>query len=122
MKNNTQNNFRLYYAYFGPRPNATMFTIPVSSIYEAALVKHTLAYSDLIKYGQGVTPDYDSMIGLEVFENGEWVDWYDEDGNDDMEAWLEENEPENYAKIQDLCKHFRAIRKNGADLTIEDDE
>ena len=120
MKNNTQNNYRLYYAYFGIY--STMFTIPVSSIYEAALVKHSMAYSDLIKYEQGVTPDYVNMIGLEVFENGEWVDWYDEDGNDDMEAWLEENEPENYAKIQDLCKHFRAIRKNGADLTIEDDE
>lgn len=116
---NTQKNYRLYYAYFSI--DSTMFTIPVDSIYEAALVKHTLAYSDLIKYGQGVTPDYDSMIGLEVFENGEWVDWYDEDGNDDMEAWLEEYEPENYAKIQDLCKHFRAIRKNGEDLTIKID-
>ena len=111
MKKNTQKNYRLYYAYFGP--NATMFTIPVGSIYEAALVKHTLAYSDLIKYEQGATPDYVNMIGLEVFENGKWEDWYDDDGNDNMEEWLEENEPENYAKIKDLHKHFRAIRKNG---------
>ena len=35
MKNNTQNNFRPRYAYFGP--NGTFCTIPVSSIHEAAL-------------------------------------------------------------------------------------
>lgn len=120
MKNNTQNNYQLYYAYFGH--SATIFTIPVSGIYEAALVKNTLAYSDLIKYEQGVTPDYVNMIGFEVFENGEWEDWYDEYGSDNLEDWLEENEPENYAKIKDLCKHFQAIRKNGTDLTIADDE
>ena len=116
---NNQKNYRLYYAYFSI--DSTMFTIPVASIYEAALVKHSLAYSDLIKYGQGATPDYSSIIGLEVFEDGEWVDWYDEDGNDNMEDWLEENEPENYAKIKALHKHFQAIRKNGKDLTLEDD-
>ena len=118
MKNNTQNNFRLSYAYFGP--NATIFTIPVSSIYEAALVKNSLAYSDLVKYEQGATPDYDSMISLEVYQDGEWVDWYDWYGNNNMDDWLEENEHENFAKIRELHEHFQAIRKNGADLTIED--
>ena len=68
---------------------------------------------------------YDTMAWKKIHiqrENGEWVDWYDEDGNDDMEAWLEENEPENFAKIKDLHKHFQTIRENGADLTIEDEE
>ena len=120
MKNNTQNNFRLRYAYFGP--NGTFCTIPVSSIHEAALVKNSLAYSDLLKYEQGDTFDYDSMSFLEVYQDGEWVDWYDDAGNDDMEAWLEENEPENFAKIKALHKHFQAIFENGADLTIEDEE
>lgn len=116
---NTQKNYRLCYAYFSI--DSTMFTIPVDSIYEAALVKHTLAYSDLIKYEQGVTPDYVNMIGLEVYQDGEWEIWYDEYGNDSMEDWLEENEPENYAKIEALHKHFQAIRRNGEDLTIKAD-
>lgn len=120
MKNNTQNKYRLSYMYIGH--NATLFTIPVSSIYEAALVETALAYSDLVKYEQAVTPDYINSIGLEVCEDGEWEDWYDDYGNDRLEDWLEENEPENYAKIKALHKHFQAIRENGKDLTIEDDE
>lgn len=116
--NDFQNKYRLWYFYAGF--SATIFTIPVSSIYEAALVKHTLAFSDLVKYEQEVIPNYENAIGLEVYSKGEWVDWYDDDGNDNMEKWLKENEPENYTKIENLHKHFRAIRENGTDLTDEE--
>ncbi len=29
-----------------------------------------------------------NVIGLSVFEDGEWVDWYDDEG-DDIDAWAE---------------------------------
>ena len=120
IKNETQKKYRLLYWYVG-RENV-IYTIPVGSIFEAALVKHSLAYTDLIKYDLGVTGDYMSSISLEVFEGGCWVDWYDDySGNDSLEDWLEENEPENYNRITNLHKHFRAIRKNGEDLTLDYD-
>lgn len=120
MNNETQKNYRLVYFYAGHK--STMFSIPVSNIYEAALVKHSLAYTDLIKCEQEVTPDFANKIYLEVFEDGCWVEWYDEYGNDDMEEWLEENEPENFAKVAELHKHFQAIRKYGEDLTLDYEE
>lgn len=123
MNNEPQKNYRLLYWYVGRE--SVIYTIPVGSIYEAALVKHSLAYTDLIKYDLGVTGDYMGSISLEVFEGDCWVDWYDDySGNDSLEDWLEENEPENFAKIKDLHKHFQAIRRNGEDLTLdyEDEE
>ena len=119
MNNETQEKYRLVYFYTGHK--SIMFSIPVSSIYEAALVKHCLAYTDLIKCEQEVTPDCINKIYLEVFEDGCWVDWCDDFGSNKSEAWLEENEPENYARIAELHKHFKAIRKNGEDLNLDYD-
>lgn len=31
---------------------------------------------------------HSNVFGLEVFEDGEWSDWYSEDG-DDLDAWAE---------------------------------
>ena len=119
MNNETQKNYRLVYFYAGHK--SIMFSIPVNSIYEAALVMHSLAYTDLIKCEQEVTPDCMNKIYLEVFEDGCWVDWCDDFGSNKPDAWLEENEPENYARIAELHKHFKAIRKNGEDLNLDYD-
>ena len=42
------------------------FTIPVQSIYEAALIRINLALTDLIKSEIGATPDYSNSFTLEV--------------------------------------------------------
>jgi hypothetical protein len=37
---------------------------------------------DAFQYRYRVKPDYSNAGGLSVYEDGEWVDWYDDDGND----------------------------------------
>lgn len=99
---------RLVYGYFGV--NAIAFAIPVQSIYEAALIKHNIAFTDLKKKDYSVIPDYCSFITLEVCldeENDEWADWVDEEGYDDMDAWLQKHEPEHYAHIKELFAYYR---------------
>lgn len=58
------------------------FLVYVSSIKEAVKVMDTLAIYDLFQFKYKIKPDYSNASGLEVFEDGEWVDWEDEDGND----------------------------------------
>ena len=79
------NKLRLVYFYCGKK--GICFSIPVQSIYEAALIRINLALTDLIKSEIGATPDYSNSFTLEVCldeENDEWADWIDEDGYDDI--------------------------------------
>lgn len=49
-----------------------------------------LAEYDLFQFENKVKPDYSNMGGLLMFEDGEWVDWYDDETNeDDPRAYLE---------------------------------
>jgi hypothetical protein len=41
-----------------------------------------LAIYDLFQLEYKIKPDYSNAQGLEIFEDKEWVDWQDEDGND----------------------------------------
>ena len=102
------NKLRLVYFYCGKK--GICFSIPVQSIYEAALIKHNIAFTDLKKFENGVTPDYCNGSVLEVCideETDEWADWVDEDGFDDIDQWLREHEPEHYAHIRELLKYYR---------------
>lgn len=56
------------------------FRVHVNSITEAKLVLETLAIYDLFQLEYKIKPDYSNAAGLEVLENGEWVEWYDDEG------------------------------------------
>lgn len=58
------------------------FHVPVKDIEEAMKILDTLAKYDLFQYHNNVKPDYSNAGGLEVFENGEWSEWYSEEGED----------------------------------------
>lgn len=58
------------------------FYVSVASVNEAILILTTLWDYDAFQYENKVKPDYCNASGLEVFEDGEWCDWCDEDGND----------------------------------------
>lgn len=68
-------------------PQAPMgaFHYPVASVQEAILLLNCLAQYDLFQFEHDVKPDYSNAQGLEVFEDGEWIEYYDEDGNDIIE-------------------------------------
>lgn len=58
------------------------FEMPVSDKYEAVLLLATLAKYDLFQLENNIKPDFSNAGGLQVFEDGEWCDWCDEDGED----------------------------------------
>ena len=53
------------------------FHMPVSDIEQAKLVFRTLAAYDEFQCKNKIKPDYCNLGGLQVFENAEWVDWFD---------------------------------------------
>lgn len=69
-----------------PQVPMLAFHVYVSSIKEAKLILETLAIYDLFQLEYKIKPDYSNAQGLEVYENGEWCDWEDEEGND-IEIW-----------------------------------
>lgn len=65
------------------------FTWPVASITEGRLLVDALAAYDQFQLDHHVKPDYSNVGGLQVFEaaddndvQGEWVDWYDAEGDE----------------------------------------
>ena len=57
------------------------FHVEVKDIEEAKKIMVVLADYDLFQYDNRVKPDYSNAGGLEVFEDGEWTEWYSEDGD-----------------------------------------
>ncbi len=68
--------------YWIPQIPMKPFYYPADSIKDAKRTLELLAQYDLFQMEHNVKPDYANVGGLEVFEDGEWIDWYDEDGND----------------------------------------
>lgn len=58
------------------------FHVPVRDIEQANFLLSALAKYDLFQLEHNIKPDYSNAGGLEVFEDGEWCEWYDEEGYD----------------------------------------
>jgi len=58
------------------------FEMPVKSVEEAAVLLWAFAQYDLFQYKNNVKPDYCNAGGLAVYEEGEWIEWENEDGED----------------------------------------
>jgi hypothetical protein len=63
------------------------FYAPVANLEEAACLLDALARYDIFQFENHIKPDYCNAGGLQVLEHGEWVDWYDDDGND-IDEWM----------------------------------
>lgn len=63
-------------------PQAPMkpFHVPVDGVIEAKKILDVLARYDAFQFENNIKPDYCNAGGLEVFEDGEWCEWYSEDG------------------------------------------
>jgi len=62
------------------------FYVPVDSPEHALTIISLLADYDDFQYRNYIKPDYSSAAGLEVYEDGEWVTWYDDEGRD-FDEW-----------------------------------
>jgi len=60
-----------------PQVPMEAFRVTVGSPKEAKNVLKILADYDTFQFENNIKPDYSNMGGLEVFEEGEWVEWYD---------------------------------------------
>lgn len=58
------------------------FYVPVENIDQAVFLLDTLAKYDIFQFENKVKPDYCNAGGLNVYEDGEWVDWQTDDGED----------------------------------------
>ena len=58
------------------------FKVYVSSLKEANLILDTLAIYDLYQLEYKIKPDYSNAAGLEIFKDGKWEEWEDDDGCD----------------------------------------
>jgi hypothetical protein len=61
------------------------FRVSVGSIQEARKILDVLAEYDDFQFKNRIKPDYCNAGGLEVYEDDEWVDWSDDDGNDNLQ-------------------------------------
>lgn len=67
------------------------FTVEVKTVEEGVKIMDVLAFYDQFQLDNNVKGDYSNMGGIQVIEDGEWFDWFDEEtGMDDPEDYLEE--------------------------------
>ncbi len=64
------------------------FHVNVESVEQAKLIYKTLARYDLFQYENKIKPDYCNAGGLQVYEDGEWVDWCDEETGDALDELI----------------------------------
>lgn len=57
------------------------FHVPVADVQSAKLLLNTLWDYDNFQLENKIKPDFASVSGLQVFEEGEWLEWIDEDGD-----------------------------------------
>lgn len=76
-----------------PQVPGEPFHVEVGSPEEAKKILDVLAAYDAFEFENNIKYDYSNASGLEVFEDGEWVEWYDDDGND-IDEHFEELEEE----------------------------
>lgn len=60
----------------------------VADLAQAKLLLETLADYDAFQFENNVKGDYCNVGGLQLFECGEWSDWYDPITGDDFDAWI----------------------------------
>jgi hypothetical protein len=54
------------------------FKLTVQSPEEGQEILDILADYDLFQFENNIKPDYSNASGIECFENGEWIDYYDD--------------------------------------------
>ena len=69
------------------------FEVPVKTVEEAKLLMDVLAAYDFFQYKNKIKPDYSNAGGLKVFENGDWVEWANKDGEDICLLYKNEETP-----------------------------
>ena len=70
-----------------PQVPGNPFHVPVPTIESALLMLNALAEYDAFLLREKIRPGYLNVGGLEVFEDGEWVEWHDPKTDEDIEEY-----------------------------------
>ena len=62
-------------------PMNNPFRVVVENINEAILLLNALGNYDLYQLKNNIKPDYSNVGGLEIFENGEWLEYETKEGD-----------------------------------------
>ena len=65
------------------------YSVEVFNEREAFLIEQAFAGQHLFLYSKNVIPDYSNVIFVEMFKNGKWVDYYNEDEMMDWDEFVE---------------------------------
>lgn len=57
------------------------FYVSVETVEEGKKIVEILAEYDLFQFDNKVKPDYSNAGGLEIFEDGEWCEWCNDEGD-----------------------------------------
>ena len=76
-----------------PQIPGKSFEWPVRNLREAKMLLNVLAEYDMFQFNHNIKPDYANTGGLMGFEDGEWVDWCDDESGDGFREYCE-NHPE----------------------------
>ena len=83
-----------------PQVPMKSFKVEVKTIEEAIKVMDILAFYDIFQFENKVKGDYSNIGGVEIFEDGKWSDWYDEEtGIDDPNEYITEKEMSTHKNI-----------------------
>jgi hypothetical protein len=74
-----------------PQVPGKAFEVLVETLSEADLLLDVLAIYDQFQLDNNIKPDYCNVGGLMVLEEGEWLDWIDEETGDDFDTYRENN-------------------------------
>jgi hypothetical protein len=79
MNKNNEGDLRVWHI---PQVPGKPFIVPVPNPEVAIIILNILWDYDNFQYEENIKDDYSNVSGLEVFEDGEWCDWYSDDGED----------------------------------------
>ena len=65
-----------------PQVPGQPFIVPVKTTLEGRLLLDTLAEYDMFQLRENIKPDFSNAGGLNIWEDGEWVDYCDEEGDE----------------------------------------
>ena len=78
-----------------PQVPCESFEYPVKDIPQAKMLLKALALYDLFQLNHKIKPDYCNAGGLVQFQDGEWLDWCNDDGDsiDDVMTLGDDDDP-----------------------------
>lgn len=83
----SEGNLRVWWI---PQVPGTPFHVSVKDTDQAIFLLRTLANYDLFQLKHRIKGDYCNQGGLEVFDDGEWVEWHHADSDQDIDEMMED--------------------------------